>query len=65
MEGNEKVYRSRKKIIFDNFLGGISWSFGVWIGTSIILLLTFLIASKVDFVPIIGNFVAETLRSVL
>jgi hypothetical protein len=64
MEGNEKVYRSRKKIIFDNFLGGISWSFGVWIGTSIILLLTFLIASKVDFVPIIGNFVAEITKYV-
>jgi len=65
MEGNEKVYRSKKKIIFDNFLGGISWSFGVWIGTSIILILTVFVLSKVNLVPIIGNFVAEISKYVV
>ncbi len=64
MEGNEKVYRSKKKIIFDNFLGGLSWSFGVWIGTSIILLITVLVASKVNFIPIIGDFVTEIAKYV-
>jgi hypothetical protein len=55
---------SGRCLFYIDFLGGISWSFGVWIGTSIILLLTFLIASKVDFVPIIGNFVAEITKYV-
>lgn len=64
MEGNEKVYRSKKKIIFDNFIGGLSWSFGVWIGTSIILLITVIVASKVNFIPIIGDFVTEITKYV-
>jgi len=65
MEGNEKVYRSKKKIIFDNFLGGISWSFGVWIGTTIILILSVFVLSKVNLIPIIGNFVAEISKYVV
>lgn len=64
MEGNEKVYRSKKKIMFDNFLGGISWSFGVWIGTTIILILTVFVLSKVNLVPIIGDFVSEVTKYV-
>jgi ABC-type transport system involved in multi-copper enzyme maturation permease subunit len=53
------VYRSRKKILFDNFLGGIVWSLGVWLGTTIIIGIVALFASNIDFVPIIGDFVAE------
>ena len=65
MEGNDKVYRSRKKIILDNFIGGISWSIGAWIGTTIILAIVAYFLSKFNFIPIIGNFVAQISKYVV
>jgi hypothetical protein len=59
MEKSENIYRSRKKMLLDNFLGGIVWSIGVWIGTTIIVALLVYFFSKINFIPIIGDFVAE------
>ena len=50
------VYRSRKKMLFDNFLGGIFWSIGVWVGTTVIIAL---FLSKLNLVPIVGDFVSQ------
>lgn len=62
MEKNNEVYRSRRKMLLDNFLGGIVWAFGVWVGTTIIAVIVFYFISKVDFVPIVGNFVSEVTK---
>lgn len=64
MEGNEKLNRNRKKIVIDNFLGGIAWSIGVWIGTTIIVGIFVFIIAKIDFIPVVGNFVAEIAKYV-
>ena len=58
-EKKDKVYRGQLKMILDNFLGGIAWSFGMWIGTTVILILSFYFLSKINFVPIIGDFVSQ------
>lgn len=58
------VYRSRKKILFDNFLGGLVWSLGMWVGTTVILGVSIYLFSQIDLVPIIGNFVADVTKYV-
>lgn len=59
MEKSDNVYRSRGKMLLDNFLGGMVWSFGVWVGTVIIAAVILYFLSKIDFVPLIGDFVAD------
>jgi hypothetical protein len=61
MEKNENIYRSRKKMMLENFLGGISWSLGVWIGTTFIIAILVFLLSKVDFIPVIGDFVGQVM----
>lgn len=58
-----KIERPLGKIIINNFLGGIFWSFGVLIGTGIILSIVAFFAKNVDFIPILGHFLAKVLES--
>lgn len=64
MEKNEKIYRGRKQMMLENFLGGISWSIGAWIGTTIVIATIAYLLSKMNLVQIIGNFVAEVSKYV-
>ncbi len=59
MEPVEKVYRSRAKMLLDNFLGGIVWALGVWVGTTVIIAVLIYFISRIDFIPIIGDFIAK------
>lgn len=61
MGNSENTYRGRKKMILDNFLGGISWSVGVWVGTTFIIALLVFFFSKIDFIPVIGDFVGKVM----
>lgn len=58
----EKVYRSRGKMLLDNFLGGIVWSIGAWVGSAIIIALLLYFLSKVDLVPIVGDFLSNVTK---
>lgn len=51
-------------MMLENFLGGISWSLGVWVGTTFIIAILVFILSKVDFVPVIGDFVGKVMNYV-
>lgn len=62
MAKSENVYRSRKKMLFDNFLGGIFWSIGVWIGTTFIIAFIVFLFGKVNLVPMVGDFVADVMK---
>ena len=53
---------NRKQIIFNNFLGGLFWSFGAFIGIILVVTLIGIIASKIHFVPIIGNWLGDVLK---
>ena len=47
----------------NGLIGGIGWGVGLTIGTGVLLyILTFVIA-KIDFVPILGQFLADVIKS--
>jgi len=51
--------RSRWRILFDNFLGGIAWGVGSVIGATIVIGIISFIFVKTQSVPIIGDFITS------
>lgn len=58
MEPYEKVERSKKDIIINNFLGGIAWGLGVTVGLTIILAAIGLAFSSF-VIPAVNNFISQ------
>lgn len=56
-------FRSKKKIMFYNFLGGLFWAFGTFVGLAIIAVIAGFIISKIDLVPIIGGWLSDILSN--
>lgn len=52
-----RIYKGKKEMMLNNFLGGISWALGAVFGAGIILAIIGFIISKINFIPIIGNLV--------
>ena len=65
MERYEGFKLSRKQIIVNNFLGGISWAIGATIGLALVVLILGIIVRHVNVVPVVGNFVSDVLKQVL
>jgi hypothetical protein len=65
MQKYEAVKDSRKSIMINNFLGGISWAVGATIGFSILIAILTYLASHANLVPVIGTFVSQILDFVL
>ncbi len=59
------IYRSKKEMMFNNFLGGITWALGATLGLSIIIFLVGFLAKNVNVVPFIGEFISNILSYVL
>lgn len=59
LEPHEKVYRTKKRIIIDNFVGGIAWAIGATLGAAIIITVLSSLLNKLDFVPLVGDFVSS------
>lgn len=51
--------RSRRRIFFDNLLGGIAWGVGSVIGATIIIGLLSLIFVRMNKIPLIGDLVGK------
>ena len=62
MGKSDNVIRGKWSILFNNFLGGIAWSVGVWVGTAVIAVLVFRVITHVDFVPVVGDFVDQVIK---
>ena len=56
-------YKSRPTIMLDNFLGGLFWSLGTFLGLAILTVVAGYFISKIDLVPIIGKWIAEILQN--
>ncbi len=63
----EKTVRklSKKEIIFNNFLGGISWALGATVGLSFVFTILNLVGRQIDLVPVIGGFASDVIDFVL
>jgi hypothetical protein len=44
-------------------LGGLGWGVGITLGTSLLLLVIGYIVSRIDFVPILGQFLSDVVKS--
>lgn len=62
-EKYKNIDRPISKMLLFNFLGGIAWGLGVLIGTTIIFALIGIFVTKIDFIPIFGEFAARVIKS--
>ena len=58
-----EVSQSGRQRFLLGLIGGLGWGIGITIGTSLLLLLIGFIVSKIDFVPVLGNFLAQVIES--
>ena len=58
-----EVSQSARKRFLIGLLGGIGWGVGLTIGTAAILAALGFFTSKINFVPIFGQFLAEVIKS--
>ncbi len=58
------AYKPLKKIIFNNFIGGIAWTLGVATGSTIIIALLSYFLGQINLVPFVGNFVLKVVEFV-
>ena len=65
MERHEQIHKTRAQIFFNNFLGGIAWGLGATVGVSIFFAILAFLISKIDLIPIVGNFVSGVASYVL
>lgn len=65
MEKHEEIHKSKKQIFFNNFLGGVAWGLGATVGVSIFFAVLAFILSKINLIPIIGNFITGIIKYVL
>ncbi len=56
---------SMKRIIINNFMGGIAWALGATLGLSLIIALLTIIAKNVNIVPAVGEFVSNVINFIL
>ena len=59
VQNYEKVVLSKKQIIINNFIGGISWAIGATIGAAIIVTIITFILKEINVIPFIGNFTSQ------
>ena len=62
--GYTRVHLSPRRLMWNNFLGGIAWGFGVVLGGTIIVALVLFLLSKLDTVPLIGDFIGRIMDEI-
>lgn len=63
-KGYMRVYISTAKVLLNNFLGGLAWGFGTVLGATVVVALVLFMLSKLDTVPIIGDFINNILEEI-
>lgn len=63
MEPYEKVERSRKDIIVNNFLGGLFWGIGSTVIFVLLTIISGIIISKIDVPKLMSGFLTSTVQS--
>lgn len=63
-QGYFRIHYSLRRMILNNFLGGLFWGFGTVLGATILVAIILFILSKLDTVPIIGDFISRILSQI-
>lgn len=58
-----EVSSSAKKRFLIGLAGGIGWGVGLTLGTAVLLYIISLVTSHIGFIPFIGKFAAEVIKS--
>ena len=58
------VTHSLRRIIINNFMGGIAWGLGATIGLAIVLGILGVILGRINTIPLVGNFVIQIVKFV-
>jgi hypothetical protein len=51
------IYKSRKDLFIDNFIGGISWGVGSVLGATVIISIIGIVIAQTRSIPLLGNIV--------
>jgi hypothetical protein len=65
MERYEQVKTSKRQIFTNNFIGGIAWALGATVGLALIVGILTLILKNVNVIPVVGNFIADTIKFII
>ncbi len=60
-----KPLKKRRVIIVDNFLGGLAWSLGTFVGLGIIATILGYIFRRADFAAVFANWLAQIIKEAL
>ena len=58
-----EITASYKQRFIQGLLGGLGWGIGITLGTSALLIIIGYFISRMDFVPILGNFLADVIKA--
>lgn len=53
------------EILFNNFIGGLSWGIGATVGVALFFAALTMIAQNINLVPVIGTFVSDIIDFIL
>ena len=62
--GYTRVHLSPLRLMWNNFLGGIAWGFGVVLGGTLVVAIVLFLLSKLDTVPLIGDFIGRIMDQI-
>ncbi|MCL4417620.1 MAG: DUF5665 domain-containing protein [Patescibacteria group bacterium] len=65
MEKHEQIHKTKKEIFFNNFLGGVAWGLGATVGVSVFFTGLAFLLSKINLIPVVGNFVTGVIGYIL
>jgi hypothetical protein len=65
MENYERTKGSRIQIFINNFIGGIAWALGATVGLALIVGVLTLILKNVNLIPVVGSFIADTIKFII
>lgn len=60
-----QIYRPRREIFLNNFLGGVAWSLGTLVGAAIIVGIIGFFLSRVNLIPLIGSWLAQIIQEAI
>jgi hypothetical protein len=62
--GYQRIHAPISRMLLNNLLGGIAWGFGTVLGATLVVALVVLLLTKLNSVPIIGDFFSNILQTI-